>query len=75
MPIGDNLTFLINFIYLLIYILDSLLVTCVYQLLGFFVLIVWFFIFFYCQGFFIGLEFFTPNLMGLVYLYMTRVHC
>ena len=40
MPIGKNFQFLINFIYLLIYILDSLLVACVYRLLGFFVLIV-----------------------------------
>jgi hypothetical protein len=44
-PIGKNLKFLINFIYLLIYILDSLLVACVYRLLGFFVLIVGFFCF------------------------------
>jgi hypothetical protein len=50
-PIGKNLKFLINFIYLLIYILDSLLVACVYRLLGFFVLIVGFFCFdwgFFC---------------------------
>ena len=40
-PIGKNLKFLINFIYLLIYNLDSLLVACVYRLLGFFFFDCW----------------------------------